>query len=430
MFLREIKGSGYLDDCNGNRVNCSFIIRQLANGMIEAEITIDQPQISFNEQAVERLVGRDHDNNIVEATEILILETTLANNNIYYGHIDTLVHAAHQEITTDTVHLKFEATNYRLHDLQQPIQFRHKGYEIEILRSEWNQQQHRFHRASFKYAAVTTEIRLRNVPSAKQEEAIRYATEIQALLSIACRSRVFIVSHSVFDNNQNWTATYYMQPIYTDQGWSYPLIPNTAIVGFIQQSYDNFLSNFVDLELATAIEHYHQALSIRSVWSIATGMFTALETIKTAFLRPSERHSISFWVESDADFKRQSIMFNELVDVLASYFDRFKQMNRAERDSLSAQFYGLNRRSYKSQLVYILDYFKVSYDKRELQSIITIRNLIIHEGSPNSQKEYEENEILVRSHWGTIKRSVTLFEKLLLAILGYHGARDEFDQTF
>ena len=177
-----------------------------------------------------------------------------------------------------------------------------------------------------------------------------------------------------------------------------------------------------------AVDHYLQALTLRSAWSISLGIFTALETINSAFYNKNldnRKKSNYFWIADDDKFKNDCELLNDLLKVLADHFSRFSKLQKPEKESLKTQLRWINRRSYKTQLEYMLKALNVGFVKKDVRSIVNIRNKIIHSGIPSFS---EDSDFYNKSTnaWVDVQRAANLFEKIVFAILEYDGEYEPF----
>jgi len=323
-------------------------------------------------------------------------------------------------------------TNFRFTSLASPLKILVEDFSVEIGRLGWrNQGEIEEHSSAYQHPMVSTYLRMKDVPLVKQSKAIECLQGIVELLSIAQRGYTFIVAQHTYDAEGRWLDSRFTEPNFTSRGWLRPLIPDESLADFLKATYPHLTTKYQNLQLANVIDHYLQALTLRSAWPTSLGIFTAMETLKTAFFRQTEDAEDSkheFWVIPYDTFEKEPDLLNELIDVLCRHFPRFCNLKKGERDSLKAQLKGLNRRSYKTQLKRMLDRLEVNYHKNELQPFISIRNRIIHQGTPaegkSSGTEYEHR---ASQAWEQIEAAISLFERILLTVLGYRGTSGLFD---
>jgi hypothetical protein len=254
---------------------------------------------------------------------------------------------------------------------------------------------------------------------------------IAQLLSVAQRQHVLLVAQHRHDSQDRWLESKFDEPVFTRRGWPRALIPDESVAEFLTVGYPHLVNKYQRLELANVIDHYLQALTSRSVWPSSLGIFTAMETLRAAFFRQStdvEDEKFEFWVVPNDTFKRETGLLNELIGLLGSHFPRFGKLSASERQSLQAQLRNLNRRSYKTQLRRMLDQLGVDYDKKELQPLIDVRNRMIHYGTPAPSDVPTADYTRRRSKASRdINDAASLFERSLLAVLGYTGPSELFN---
>jgi hypothetical protein len=70
----------------------------------------------------------------------------------------------------------------------------------------------------------------------------------------------------------------------------------------------------------------------------------------------------------------------------------------------------------------------VSYSPKEIHAFTDIRNRIIHQGAPvQSDVHPDDYDRGTSRGWRNIEAAASLFERALLAVLGYSGPRELFD---
>jgi hypothetical protein len=156
---------------------------------------------------------------------------------------------------------------------------------------------------------------------------------------------------------------------------------------FLDATYHTNESRVQKLEMAYMTDHYLQALTIHSIWPQSIGIFTAMETLKTAFYNRN------------------------------THLETHTEQGR--------------RHSYRRLLATMFDVLCVNYRPEELQEFIGTRNKLIHEGTAvpanTPLSEYDEKS---EAAWQQVGKAVNLFERALLAFLNYHGPCELFDEGF
>jgi hypothetical protein len=249
--------------------------------------------------------------------------------------------------------------------------------------------------------------------------------------SVAYRGYAFLIAQHKYRVDGQWLGSQFNEPIFTSRGWLQALIPTDSLANFLATAYPIFTAQDQSLELGNMIDHYLQALTLHSAWPLSVGIFTAMETLKAAFLRQPENSEFEYWVVPPEEFENNHEMFNEIIDILCKHFPRFCNLDKNERQSLTAQLQGgLKRRSYRTQLKRMFNQFGVAYNSNELQSFIEIRNRIIHEGTPaESNLSSDDYTDQTSKAWKQIEAATSLFERTLLAVLGYTGSSALFETS-
>jgi hypothetical protein len=333
-----------------------------------------------------------------------------------------------KEPGTGLVTIDCDLSNFRASSRTYPITIQVEEYEIEIGRRGWTRWgEIAEHSNAYRHATISAYLRIQNVPIAEEAGALECLRRIASLLSVAGRGHVFLAAHHRLDEEKQWLNSRFAEPVFTARGWLRPLIPAEALGDFLTTGYPHLVTEFQNLELGNVIDHYLQALTLYSVWPLSLGVFTAMEALKAAFFRQAGNEEAQFWVPL-ADFEADEEVLDDLISVLGDRFSRFVHLGSGERQSLKAQLRGLNRRSYKYQLRTMLDRLGVEYSRKELQPFINIRNRIIHEGVPiQSDVSIDDYERGTSRGWQRIQAAASLFERALLAVLGYTGPCELFD---
>jgi hypothetical protein len=439
--LQRFEGTGRLRCEHGNTWNCVFSITRLLNGRLQVSVV---PDVEYSSSkawnnwlsrcepfAVE---GTDEHGFHISASNIHFTRTKYSFHDFrktLIGYAQSAARRPNRESYSSPVTIKCELANLRFTSLISPLALQIEDFAVEIGHLGWQSQgEIEEHSNAYQHATISAYLRIQEVPEEEQDRAIECLQGITELLSVARRGHVFLVARHRYEMEGQWLDSQFAEPYFTVRGWPRALIPDDDLGDFLTTAYPRLATEYQNLELGNVIDHYLQALTLRSVWPLSLGIFTAMETLKAAFFRQTENAAVKFWVVPPGSFESKREMFNELIDVLCNHFPRFCGLRRGERDSLKAQLKGLNRRSYKTQLQMMLDQLGVSYDKNELQAFINIRNLIIHEGTP------VESDIPIADYWDRTSRAwkqiesaASLFERALLAVLGYMGPSEYFDAS-
>lgn len=434
--LQHWKGSGQLR-WRDNSWDGDFVLSRLLNGRLRFIFKLQDWRKSsdrFVNLYPLEFEGVAEDDSVISVMGI--------HFNMRYGSIPHWIctgyaHNATRRIekVADTVSVRCDLTNYSLHQRMREVQFQLAGFDISIERLGRGKKGSGIeeHAVAYHHAALSTCLKIENIPLSKAQDAVDCLQEIATLLSIACRGHVFITARHIWNQEKGKFDSLFEEPAFLDRRWGRPLIPTDHIEDFLIAAFPADKDRVEKLELAFMTDHYLQGLTIRSIWPQSVSIFTAMETLKTAFFNQNnnnENATYHYWIVPPEDFESNVAMVNEILEVLTKHFSRFGQLTNDERRSLKDQIrHSLKRRSYKTQLKRMLDLLSIDYTSNELQFFVNTRNRLIHEGTPvpasTSLDEYYEksNTALVN-----VKRATSLFEQSLLAYLSYQGPRELYDQ--
>ncbi|MFW6097605.1 MAG: hypothetical protein ACOC9Z_05995 [Chloroflexota bacterium] len=329
-----------------------------------------------------------------------------------------------------------ELSNYSLHQRRGPVELSIKGFDITI-------EQHRRaldqtvameeHASAYQHAAIRTYLGIKEISRDNFQDAISCLHDIVDLQSIAFRGYVFVVGEYVEDFEAGEVTINFQEAPFSSRAWGRPLVPSQSIEEFLVAAHPQCNGRIEKLELSHIVDHYLQALTLRSIWPRSVGIFTAMETLKSAYFRRNdteEASKVRYWVPPFETFRNNRKLLSEVVDVLAIHDDKFMGLTQSERDSLRAQIYGLNRRSYITQLRWLLSQLAVEYENTELRLFIDTRNDLIHRGTPVPvDTPLEEFEDKNTAAWEQVRETISLFERTLLAFLNYSGPRELYRES-
>lgn len=436
--LQHWKGRGQLRGRNDSWEG-DFALSRLVNGRLRFIFTLHdwrKSSDSFVNLYSLEFNGVAEDGSAISVTGIHF-DMRYQNNHDLQWICTGYAHAAarHIEMEADNVSLRCDLTNYSLHQRRQKPHFQLEGYAISIVRSRLGREATKVeeHAVAYQHASLSSSFIIENIPFNQVEKAIECLQEVASLLAIACRGHVAIIARHVLNQENVILDSKFDEPPFTDRRWGRPLIPPQNIEGFLQATYPADKDRVQKLELAFIIDHYLQALTLRSIWPQSVGIFTAMESLKSAFYEQDQsegNESYIYWVVPPDEFESNEEMGREMVEVLTKHFPRFGNLNQSEKNSLKDQIRkGLKRRSYKTQLKRMLDLLTVEYSSNELQFFVNTRNKLIHEGTPvpanTPLDEYDEKNKVALEH---VKKAVSLFERTLLAFLKYDGPRELYDE--
>lgn len=435
--LQQFAGTGRLRCRHDNTWDCTFTITRLLNGRLQIRVVADVKWTSSKKLSdwlrqcqPFKLEGTDEHGNQITALDIYFTRSLLLSD-ILLGYAYSSVCIRNPQPAPDTITHVCELTGFRCKSLAAyPLAVQIAGFPIEIgrLAQKWEVDEHSI---AYQYESIVSYLQIGGFASAESGRALECARSIVELLSIAQRRYVFLAAQHKHDSEGRCLESQFDEPAFARRGWPRPLIPDESILEFLTVAYPHLEDKYQRLELANVIDHYLQALMLRSAWPSSLGIFTAMETLRAAFFRQStdaaDKRS-EYWVVPDDDFKSREDLFSELINLLGNHFPKFGALSGSERQSLKAQLKNLNRRSYKTQLRRMLDRFSVDYDQRELQPFIDIRNRMIHYGTPaRGDMPAADYSHMTSEASRRINDATSLFERALLAVLGYTGPRELFN---
>lgn len=441
LALERFEGIGRLCCQHKASWDCTFTIVRLLNGRLRVDIVLDMDH-DFSGRLSNRL--RQHELFAVEGTSVA--GNHISASNIHFTRTtssplhcqETLIGYApiaarsSQTIIPDSFQVECEISNFLPTHKVSDLVIQGDGLDVRIQRLRWKEQgEIEEHGNAYRHSIVSTSLVVPRVATDEYDGAVKRLRAIVELLSFAGRGYVFVTAQHRYSLEGQWLDSQFNEPPFTSRGWIRPLIPDDALGDFLQVAYPRLVAKYQRLELANAIDHYLQAMTLRSVWPSSLGIFTAMETLRAAYFYQSEEpedREAEFWVVPPRIFDSDPEVFGELVKSLSNHFPRFRDLTVHESQSLKAQLRNINRRSYKTQLRRMLDQLKVDYQRRELQPFVSIRNRIVHYGTPaRSDVPTADYEASTSKASDEINDAVSLFERTLLAILGYTGPKELFN---
>ena len=276
--------------------------------------------------------------------------------------------------------------------------------------------------ANLKTAGVLGRITVELKEQGSENQLDELVGVLCGLLSLAQRSHVRYVSQEWNNIRGGIGRTRYQEPIFYYPMMTRPLIPAKSLAGFVQSSLETYERQYATWNLVVAQDHYIQALSLRSAWPQSVGFFTALETLKHAFLRQAGKGDLECYLPK-GEFKKKQIA-SQIKELLRKNFEVFRSLSPDEAGSLSGKIGDLNRRAYKVILRKMFEELNVRVRDDALREIVQLRNQIIHTGAPDYQNDPSEAALQA-------SRVAGLVEKImLLGILHYEGSFERYDKAF
>jgi hypothetical protein len=419
VALQHWVAYGEVNCQHGNKCECDFHVEQLLNGRIRVILLLNEEKLGdgtwLNLCSPLSVHGRDEQGRILAVDDVHITHEVLSGKTWPFsrriGYARTALLQEHREPSGDLV-VEFELSSSSLHVQLLPVELPAGDFSVQLERVTWPESRKLVeHGFGYRHPTVFACLRIPGVPSEEEAKVDEFLRRFCLLLSLANRGYVFPVTKRVIAGG-NVLRQVLTEPIFTSLGWARPLISPQHLREFLTTAYGPFDEQYENMDLALALDYCLQAMTLRSAWASSLGVFTAMETLKTAFFRQRAQSEgeWEYWVVPPGDFEAKPDVCEELLAVLADRFPRFRVLESRDRASIRGQLVNLNRRSYKTQLRRMLDVLNVEYEATELQPFIDVRNSIIHSGRPSDSEG-----------WKRIEKAASLFERVLLAILGYSG---------
>jgi len=425
------KGEGRLIQPNGKKFKCHVLIKRLINGRLQVFASLDNQintSVSYRlecETATDyKLTGDDLKFN----QQNLFTDTN--EHFIYSGFINRLIYRSNKRCYKQCKCI-YQLTNSHWNLISTIINIGGFLIKMRLITPGGIMSQGDINdiKSSYKTNAISNELLVENVKKSQIKDLDELVSTLVFLMSFANRGYLFTCLEKRATSKDDLIFLNLKEPVFLRQGWSRQLIYPKDLGHFLETTYDKLLKKNMDFELRMAIDHYLQALTLRSAWSISLGIFTALESINSAFYHKNlndQKMANYFWIADDKKFKNECNLLDDLIEVLANHFPRFSKLQKPEKNSLKSQLSWINRRSYKTQLVFMLKVLKVKFDMEDVRTIVKIRNKIIHSGAPSFS---EDSDFYNKSAdaWEHVQRAANLFEKIVLAILEYEGEYEPFN---
>jgi uncharacterized protein YutE (UPF0331/DUF86 family) len=434
LSRRTFIGSGRLICRYDNEWRCDTWLAQLFNGCVVVR--------AFN---VEKAPA-DVDRWLKQCEPFRLIGTlndgqNLTVENIHFSHRLWRFHQGTTEIFQSFVHrpgfveianldgmeesfqsITCEVTNLFLGGKVEPIE---ANVEQAKIRFNWlpHYNDNRQRVEALKTAGILSSITIDPLEQMSEHQLDDLVRALCGLLTFAQRSPVHCVAQQWKDANGIILKSRYQEPVFYSPTIFRPLIPAETLATFIQDSFENYKRQWKPWDLGHAIDHYIQAMSLRSSWSQAIGFFTALETLKNAFLQQPGRAELGYHVPK-GEFRKKHIV-SQVIELLAKNFEVFKDLSGDEKRSLYGKAGELNRRAYKLVLREMFRELRMTIDDDELRRLVDLRNQIIHRGSPDYGKSPWKEPAEAASE---AARFAGLVERTILAILDYQGGSERYDQ--
>ena len=277
---------------------------------------------------------------------------------------------------------------------------------------------------ALRTSGVLSHIRLEVAGPKPVEELDDTARALCGLLTLVRRSPVAIVGEHWDDPESPARVTRYREPPFLYPSILQPMVSSEQLGEFLEVTYGRYVERWRDWDLANAIDHYVQAHALGSAWAQAVGFFTALETLKEAFLAQDHNRRLERYLPA-RQFKRRKIA-TTIMDLLERELRDSVDLSKSDKDSLRGKVGDLNRRAYKQILKVMFEELGVVVAESELRQLKSLRDQIIHRGSPNCRKAPWADQ---SEAYRLTARFASVVEETIMAVLDYHGQFQRYDQT-
>lgn len=433
-------GSGDLIHERATRLlPCSIEITQLYNGRIAVEVHLaleNSKQDWYRCYESFELSGMLDDGSRLNATGVVIDTSTIHSRDgsvslkcyiLNPGYLEII----HQDnIKGSCPKVICEVTNLPL--------YRSRTYEATTERAQLQFLQLSDYKITtrlmnaLRTGGVLSQIAIEFLQPSFYKETDEFIHMLCRLLSLSQRAHVWCVGQHWVDGSKSVVRSRYQEPMFYFSRPSRPLIPLTALVKFVEDTIDTYDDKCHEWSFGEAQDLYVQAMSIHSVWPQSLGFFTALEMLKSTFLRQHGDES-QYYVtpdkEFDNEFKRKRVA-HRVIEVLGDAFDAFSCLAGNDKAALKFKIRKeLNRRPYRLVLNSMFQELGMVVDEDDLKWLVKIRNQIIHRGSPQyGGREPWADKSSEAVRW--VGRFASLVERTFMAILGYEGQFEQYDQSF
>ena len=277
---------------------------------------------------------------------------------------------------------------------------------------------------ALKTSGVLSRVRLAVAEATPPGELDETVHAVCGLLTLVYRTPVAIVGEHWRDPVQRATLSRYREPPFLYASILPPMVSSEQVGEFLEVAYGPYVSQWRDWDLPNAVDHYVQAHALNSAWAQAVGFFTALETLKEAFLAQDHNRRLERYLPA-RQFKRRKIA-STIMGVLEHGLRDSVDLSKADRDSLRGKVGELNRRAYKQILKSMFKELGVAIADSELRQLNSLRNQIIHRGSPDCREGPWADQ---GEAYRLTARFAGLVEETIMAVLGYHGRFERYDQS-
>jgi hypothetical protein len=277
---------------------------------------------------------------------------------------------------------------------------------------------------ALRTSGILGQVEIRNLANFSENEIAELVGALCAALTLAQRSPISCVGQHWKDESGIVVRSRFQEPVFEYPARVRPLIEGKSLAAFVQAALQDYKICWKDWDLGHAIDHYVQVMTLGSAWSQAIGFFTALETLKNAFLHNQGRETLEFYVPKNI-FKKGQIV-SKVEALLSDNFSTFRELSKEEKESLTGKVGELNRRAYKLILRAMFQELGVICDNEELKRLVDLRNQIIHRGSPDYERSPWKDPSEAFLH---AAKFAGIVERVFLAILDYHGDFEPYERS-
>jgi len=418
---------------------CSAVFTQLFNGRLAFEFVLDDQDNPEAERWLEQPNRLSFVGNSNDGAQITVQNISPSTQHAHPTGLSGFIRGPIEQVyllQSDLVsRATIEVTNlplYRMHDIQ--ILTPHGS--IKIARTLDYKRVSQLLKG-INCAGVIAEISIDFSEALKFNEVDDVIRKLCGLLGLAQRSHVSPVVIRLYDYAGTLLRTKYEEPVFDIHKAAQPLIPEESLPEFIQAAFALPSSLYSEWQLGQAQDYYIQAAALTSAWSQAIGFFTALETIKAAYIEIVGKFDSyvprnQFKNKKIADkvlalLSQEFAEYEDLLDKskLSTLSAEEQEERKFEIQTLKSKVGELNRPAYKLVLKSMFQYLGVTVASEELNQLVDLRNQIIHSGSPDYSKGPWNNPTEAHRQ---VCDFAGLVERTILAIIKYSGPVITYEQ--
>ena len=431
----SLHGKGLLTCKTGASCECDIDLSQLFNGRLVVRViplNSEDPDPSiFRRCEYFDFIGTLDDNLSLSVKNIRFTRRILSKEDLWTGswrhegyvHLPGSVRFFRPGKTSSASDMLIcELTNLSLGRERDPVEASVSGFRIRLSSCARNLDLPLIE--ALRTSGILCQMEITGFDEGGKGHLDKFVWMLCDLLGLASRSPVSCVSRR-WQNAQGLIVDgYFREPTFDSPVRVGPLIEPSSLAGFIQETFASYEEKWKNWDIANAMDHYIQAMAVSSAWSQALGFFTALETIRAAFLKQQNNGTKEYYV-CRRQFDKARIP-QQVLKLLGDHLSAFSELTGDEETSLLGYIRGMNRRAYKVVLKDMFRELEVIYEDDELKRLVDLRNQIIHGGSPDYSKGKWRN---TSDAFLNVVKFASLVERVLLAILGYRGTYNPYDRS-